>query len=197
MSGFTLPPLVVDYDDRWLDVPLRGDARQWARTTARDIACRADLKGRQERKLAGILEGAGEIAQRATDASMGLLLFPDIREPIRAFVRFCPVDLAGTDGDEAWPALRDWLLPDEPGEEPADITEIATRAGTCRRIRFRPVTSEGSVRAVGEQVAYAWVFPRYDAGVIMTTAFPNIEDAGRWRPALDELAAAARLEEEQ
>jgi hypothetical protein len=194
MSGFSLPPLVVDHDDRWLDVPLRGDVRQWAKSTARDIAGRAGLKGRQERKLAGILEGAGEIAQRATDASMGLLLFPDIWEPIRAFVRFCPVDLAGADGDQAWPALRDWLLPDEPWEEPADITEIATKAGTCHRVRIRQVTGEGSVRAVGEQLAYAWVFPRYDAGVIMTTAFPNLEDAGRWRPALDELAATAELE---
>jgi len=196
MSGFTLPPLVVDHDQRWLDVPLRGDVRQWATSTARDIAGRVGLKRRQERRLAGILEGAGEIAQRATDASMGLLLFPDVWEPVRAFVRFCPVDLAGADGDAAWPALRDWLLPDEPWEEPAEITEIATRAGTCRRARFRRITGEGSVRAVEEQLAYAWVFPRYGAGVIMASAFPKLEDAGRWRPALDELAASAQLEEQ-
>ncbi len=195
MSEFTLPPLVIDHDDRWLDVPLRGDIQQWAKSTARDIAARAGLERREERELTEILEGAGEIAQRAQDASMGLLLFPDIREPVRAFVRFCPVDLAGADDDAAWPALRDWLLPDEPWEEPADITEIATKAGTCHRIRIRQVTGEGSVRAVGEQLAYAWVFPRYDAGVIMTTAFGNLEDAGRWRPALDELAATGQLTE--
>lgn len=197
MTGFTLPPLVVDHDERWLDVPLRGDLRPWAKATARDIAGRAGLKGRDERKLTGILEGAGEIAQRATDASMGLLLFPDIREPIRAFVRFCPLDLAGTGSDEAWPAIRESLLPDEPWEEPAEITEFTTRAGTCHRIRRTSVTGQGSVRAVGEQLAYVWVFPQYDAGVVMTTAFGNLEDAGRWRPALDELAGTAQLQSEQ
>jgi hypothetical protein len=194
MSGFTLPPFAVDHDERWLDVPLRGDIPHWAKRTARDIATRADLKGREERKLTGILQGAGEIAQRAQDASMALLLFPDIWQPIRAFVRFCPVDLAGTDADQAWPKLRDSLLPDEPWEEPASITEIATKAGICRRVQRKELSSEGSVRAVGEQLAYVWAFPQYGAGIIMTTAFPNLEDAGRWHPALDDLATSAQLE---
>jgi hypothetical protein len=194
MSEFALPSFVVDHDERWLDVPLRGDIQQWAKGTARDIAARTGLKGRDERKLNGILQCAGEIAQRSQDASMGLLLFPDVWQPIRAFVRFCPVDLAGTDADQAWPKLRDSLLPAEPWEEPADITEITTKAGTCHRVQRKQLSGEGSVRAVGEQLAYAWVFPRCSAGIIMTTAFPNLEDAGRWRPALDELAATAQLE---
>jgi hypothetical protein len=196
MSEFTLPPFVVDHDERWLDVPLRGDIAHWAKHTARDIAARADLKGREERKLTEILQGAGEITQGAQDASMALLLFPDIRQPIRALVRFCPVDLAGTNADQAWPKLRDSLLPDEPWEEPADITEIATKAGICRRIQRKELSGEGSVRAVGEQLAYVWIFPQYGAGIIMATAFPNLEDAGRWRPALDGLAASAQLEAE-
>lgn len=197
MSEFTLPPFVVDHDERWLDVPLRGDIQRWARDTVRDVAARAGLKGREQRQLTAILESAGQIAQRAQDASMGLLLFPNIREPIRAFVRFCPAYLAGTDDDQVWPQLREWLLPDEPWEENAEITQIPTKAGTCYRVRRRELSGEGSVRSVGEQLAYAWVFPQYRAGVIMATAFPKLEEAGRWRTALDELAATAKLDEEE
>jgi hypothetical protein len=173
--------------ERWLDVPLCGDIRRWASDTAREVAARAGLKGREQRKLAEILEGAGQIVQRAQDASMGLLVW----EPIRAFVRFCPVDLAGADDDLASPRLREWLLPDESWEEPAEITQIPTKAGTCYRVRAA-CAGEGNVRGEGEQLAYAWVFPEYGAtGVIMAAAFLRLEEAGRWRTVVDELAARA------
>ncbi len=144
LSGFTLPPRVVNHDERWVDVPLRGDVGQWAKSTARDIAGRAALKGGQERKLAGILEGAGEIAQRATDASMGLLLFPDIWEPVRAFVRFCPVDLAGADGEAAWPALRDCPTSQRPPTSPRS----PPRPG--------PATASGSGRSPARAASGRW-----------------------------------------
>lgn len=159
MTEFTLPPFAVDHDERWLDVPLRGNSRQWAKNTARDIATRTGLKGREERKLTGILQGAGEIAQRAQDASMGLLLFPDIWQPIRGLVRFCPVDLADMDRDEAWRVLHDGLVSGASLTEPAEITEIATKAGTCRRIRLRLVTGDGNGSGVEEHFAYVWILP--------------------------------------
>ena len=96
-----------------------------------------------ERKLAEILAGAGQIAQQAQDASMGLMLFPDIRKRSPAFVRFCPVDLDGADDDQAWPKLQEWLVPDEPWDESAEITQIATEAGYAtspRQQRCGPVS---------------------------------------------------------
>jgi hypothetical protein len=193
MSEFSLPPFEVDNDDRWLDVPLCGDIRRWASDTAREVAARAGLKGPEQRRLAEFLEGAGQIVQQAQDASMGLMVW----EPIRAFVRFCPADLAGAADNQAWPRLREWLLPDESWEEPAEITQIPTKAGTCYRVRRRELSGDGSVRAGGEQLAYAWVFPQYGAGVIVAAAFLKLEEAGRWRTVLDELAATAKLDEEE
>jgi hypothetical protein len=37
MTNFTLPPFVVDWDGRWVDVDMRGDLREWAQGTTRDV----------------------------------------------------------------------------------------------------------------------------------------------------------------
>jgi hypothetical protein len=198
MTDFSLPPLTVDYDGRWVAVDLHGDLHEWARRAAAEVLARwGSRSGKREKQLATLLEGAGDLARRAGDASIALLLYPVLGEGVRAVVRFSPVDMSGHDGEDAWQVLLTGLIPDEPWEEPAEITEIATGAGPCRRIMRRYVTGEGSggVRPVGEQIAYAWVFPQFGAGVVMGTAFINLQEAGMWRPVLDELAAATRLED--
>jgi hypothetical protein len=198
MTEFTLPPFALDYDTRWVAVDLHGDLGDWARRAARDVLTRFDVRGggRREKRLANLFEGAGKLARQADDASMAFLLYPILAEGVRALVRFCPVDLSGCEEEEAWSVLAEGLFPPESwADNPPEVTEIASQAGRCRRFLQRYVRSDGTEGPVGEQVAYLWVFPQYGAGVVMTTAFPNLEEAGRWRPTLDELAAAAELDE--
>lgn len=191
MTEFSVPPLAVDYDGRWIAVDLHGDLHEWAKRAAADVTRR--WGGRKQRRLLPLLEGAGELARSAGDASIVLLLYPVPGEGIRAIVRFCPVDLAGLEGDEAWSELLGDPVPDEPWEEPAEITQLSTNAGPCRRVLRKWVAGEGNTRGLGEQANYVWLFPQYGAGVIMTTSFVNLAEAGRWRPVLDELATAAEL----
>jgi hypothetical protein len=197
MTYFTLPPMIVNYDGRWTKVDMHGDLGAWARETARDVLDRFGKRpgGKQEKKLTKYFEGVGTLARRAQDSNAVYMLYPILGEGARAIVRFCPVDMGGWQEDEAWPTLLKGLIPDEPWEEPPEITEMATPAGTCHRIRRRGVTGDGSVRSVGEQFAYCWVFPEYGAAVVMTTAFQNLQEPGLWRPALDELAMAVGMEQ--
>lgn len=192
-----MPPLIVNADGRWIDVDLQGNLGDWARRAADQALARWGIPGggRRERRLTRLLEGAGEIARKAVDASMVFLLYPVLDDGIRAVARFCPVDLAGREGEQAWSELLAMLLEPVPGVSSPEVTEIISRAGQCRRIRWQGLLNEGSEGPVGEHLAYVWAFPQYGSGVIMATAFTNLEEAGRWRSALDELAAAAELDE--
>jgi len=194
MADFTLPPMVVSYDGRWIEVDMSGDLGAWAQRTARDVLdrCGEHPGGRQEKRLAKYLEDAGAIARRAQDSNMVYMLYPVLGEGVRAIVRFCPVDMSGWEKDEAWPVLLKGLVPDE---KPLEITELETPAGTCHRIRGRTITGKGKARKAGEQFAYCWVLPQYGAGVVMTTAFEDLAEAVFWRPTLDELALAVELEQ--
>jgi hypothetical protein len=193
MTEFEPPPVVVDHDENWITVDLKGDLGDWARRTASGIMSRVPGRPRRriEKHMVSVLEGAGAIARRAQGASIAMLLAPDVNDKIKAVVRFCPVDLAGKDEDEAWAELVSALSTDEP----PDVTEIATGAGPCRRIRQRYAAGEqGPERPVGEHVNYVWLLPRWGAAVIMTTAFDDLLEAGRWRAALDKLAGGVGLE---
>jgi hypothetical protein len=195
MTEFTLPPLVVDYDGRWIDVDLHGDLGDWARRAAREVLARWDARGgRREKRLTALLEAAGQVARQAEDASMVFLLYPELGGSVQAMVRFCPVDLAGNDELHSWSGVVSELFPpDTWGDDPPEATEIASPAGTCRRLRRRHVMRE--VGGVGEHLTYIWVFPQYGAGVIMAPSFANMEEADRWLPAIDKLAATAQLDE--
>jgi hypothetical protein len=194
-SEFSLPPLVISCDDRWVRVPLNGDLDEWARKATADYAA---AHGGDKRQIGTLLEGAGKIARKAEDAAAALILIPVADEGIRALVRFCPVDMSGVgQDDDGWSALIGDLTPDSPWDEPAEIIEMATKAGPCRRItRKWYLEAEGSLRPVGEHVAYGWLFPQYGAGIFMMTSFTDLAEAGRWRGALDELATAVELEQE-
>jgi hypothetical protein len=41
-----------------------------------------------------------------------------------------------------------------------------------------------------------WIFPQYGAAMVMATGFANLQEAGMWRPVLDELASAIGLKGE-
>jgi hypothetical protein len=71
---------------------------------------------------------------------------------------------------------------------------METPAGTCRRIRFLEAQRDAGTPAV-EHLLYLWMFPGYGAGMVMSTTFQSLAEAGQWRPAVDELATSARLDE--
>jgi hypothetical protein len=199
MTDFTLPPITVNCDARWIKLDLDGDLGAWARRTASDALSRFSEPpgGEQQERLATYFAGVGEIARRAQDASIVLLLYPVLWEVVRSVVRFCPVNMSGWDSsDEAWPVLLKGLVPDEPWEEPAEITELPTDAGLCHRIRRRSIRGDDDIRGVGEELGYCWTFPQYGAAMVMATGFANLQEAGMWRPVLDELASAVGLKEE-
>ncbi len=196
MTGFRPPPLSVVHDDQWVEVPLRGDLAAWARDTAADILDRAGDGGpglAGAPRLTALLEGAGGLARDAGDAVIALLLFPTLADGIKAVVSFSLIDLAGRGEADAWAELMPALAPPSGGAEPPEVTDIASRAGTCRRIRQRYLRGEGRDRPVGEHVGYIWVFAGYGAGVAMTTSFTDLVEAGRWRAALDALAGGVEL----
>lgn len=195
MTEFVLPPMIVDHDENWLLVDLHGDLGDWAQRTARDVMSRMPGRHghRMEKHMISVLEAGGAIARKPQDAAIAYLLIPDVNDTIKAVVRFCPVDLADWDEDEAWPELLSALSTDDT----PDVTEVSTGAGPCRRIRARYAAGEaGPERPVGEHVNYVWILPRWRAAVIMTASFGDLLEAGRWRPALDKLAAGAGLEPE-
>jgi len=195
-----MPPLAVGYDSRWVHVPLSGDIGEWAQQATADYLAK---NGGHKKQVKSLLEGAGEIARRATDAAMALILMPVAAEGIRALVRFCPVDMSEVDlstvdmsavGEDVWSAMIGDITPANQWEESPEVTDMATKAGPCRRVVRRVVEGEGNTLAITEHIVYAWVFPQYAAGVFMVTSFLNLAEAGRWRGALDELAAAVELE---
>lgn len=190
---FTVPPFVVDYDIRWISVDLRGDLGAWARKSAKDVLARWGSRGGiREKNLARFLEEAGKIARKAPDvASMAYLLYPVLGEKIRAIVRLMPVDMRGHDEASGWEAMLAWLVPPaETGIDP-EITDIPTDAGLCKRIRYRHTAGNGPT----EHLAYAWVYPEYGSAVVMSCAFTDLGEADEWRPVVDELVAAAQLDE--
>ena len=200
MTGFRLPPLVADYNQLWLEAELRGtgDGRGWARRAAAELLSRPQWAGsrtrRGERILIALLEQAAVIARKQQGASMGLILIPSPEEGIEGMVAFCPVDLAGHAGDEAWEELVEQLAPEFPGDYPREITPMETRAGPCRRLRLRYAAGQGPERPLGENIGYLWIFEEYGAAVMMTISFPDILQAARWLPALDELALSVWLQ---
>jgi hypothetical protein len=194
MSEFSLPPLGVGYDGRWVQVPLSGDLDEWAEQATADYAA---AHGGDKQQIRALLAGAGDIIRGTEGSVLALILIPVAAEGIRALVRFCPIDLsAAGEDDDRWSALLGDLTPDSPWEEPGEVTELVTKAGPCRRVIGRYVEGEGNTRAIGENVAYGWLFPQYGAGFLMLTSFISLSEARRWRSALDELATAVELHQE-
>jgi hypothetical protein len=195
MTDFTLPPFTVDFGGWWIDVDLHGDIEAWARRSAEDVLARWGAQNRRRAaKLAAMLEQAAQITRRTQGANMALLLYPVLGEGIRAALLFFPIDVSGHDQESGWQAMLDDLLPPAVRDQVhPEITEMATAAGPCRRVRFEQARPEPGGQVI-EQLAYLWMFPQYGAGVIMSTTFQNLAEAGRWRPAIDELATSAKLD---
>jgi hypothetical protein len=201
VTGFRLPPLVVDYNQLWLEAEVRGagDGKGWARRATAELLSRPQWaqyrtpKG--EKRLIAFLEQAAVIARKQQDASMGFILIPSHEEGIKGMAAFCPVDLAGRAGDEAWDELLEHIAPEIPGDYPREIIVMETKAGPCRRVRLRYAEGRGPERPLGEHVAYLWVFENFGAAVMMTMTFPDIMQAARWLPALDELALGVWLQQ--
>jgi hypothetical protein len=201
MTEFRLPPLVVDFNQLWLQADVRGDSGDWAGQAVAELLSRQQWAAYRtadgEQRLLALMRQAAVIARKQAggSASMGFILIPSPEEGIKGMAAFSPVDLAGRDAAEAWGDLLDQLAPEVPGEDPRDITPIETKAGECRRLRMRYAAGEGPERPVGEHVAYLWVFGDYGAAIMMTISFPSLLEAARWLPALDELAAGVWLQQ--
>ena len=194
-----MPPLVVDFNQLWLQADVRGADGNWASRSAADVLSRPQWAAHRtpdgEKRLTALLREAAVIARKqGASASLGFILIPSPDDGIKGMAAFSPVDLAGRDTAEAWDNLLKQLAPELPGDYPPDVTVLRTRAGECRRVRLRYAAGEGPERPVGEHVAYVWVFADYGAAVLMTMSFPGLLEAARWLPALDELAAGAWLQ---
>ena len=200
MTEFRLPPLVVDFNQLWLQADVRGDSADWAGRAVTELLSReqwAAYRTRDgEKRLTALMRQAAVIARKQAggSAALGFILIPSPEEGIKGMAAFSPVDLAGRDAAEAWDDLLEQLAPAVPGEYPRDITPMQTKAGECRRLRMRYAAGAGPERPVGEHVAYLWVFGDYGAAVMMTISFPSLLEAVRWLPALDELAAGVWLQ---
>jgi hypothetical protein len=196
MTEFTVPPFTLDYDGRWVEIELHGDLDKWAQHAASEVLTRWKASGRKrEKQLTALFRAAGQIARKAQDAMTALMLYPSLGGAIPAMVRFSPVDLGGNDELHAWSVLVEELFPpDSWGEHPPEVTEIQTRAGTCRRFRKRVVT-DAATGAESEVVVYIWVFEQYGSGMILAPSFSSIEAADTWLAVVDDLAAAAALDE--
>lgn len=198
MTEFRLPPLVVSYNQLWLQADLTGSEGNWAWRAAAELLSRPQwaqyrtTKG--EKRLTALMEQAAAISRRQQGACLGFVLIPSPEEGVRGMAAFFPVDIAGRDGEEAWTDLIGQLAPDLPGDYPPEITRMQTKAGECRRLRSRYASGDGPERPVGEHVTYLWVFADYGAAVAMTMSFTQLLEAARWLPALDELAAGAWLQ---
>jgi hypothetical protein len=199
MTEFSLPPLVVDYNQLWLKADLSaGGDPAWPARAAAELLARPQWESQRARKnakrlTARLTEAAG-IARRQPGASMGFILVPSPEEGFKGMAAFSPVDIVGRDADEAWEDLIAQLAPEIPGDWPPDITRMETKAGECRRLRLRYAAGEGPERPVGEHVAYVWVFAEYGSAVIMSISFTSVLESARWLPALDQLAADAWLQ---
>jgi hypothetical protein len=200
MTEFRLPPLVVDFNQLWLQADIRGADRGWAGQAAAELLLRpqwaADRTRHGQKGLTALMRQAAVIArkQAGDSASMGFILIPSPCEGVKGMAVFSPVDLAGRDAAEAWDDLLEELAPELPGGYPPDITLMQTKAGECRRLRLRYAAGQGPERPVGEHVAYLWVFEDYGAAIIMTISFASLLEAARWLPALDELASGVWLQ---
>jgi hypothetical protein len=199
MNDFRLPPVVVDYNQLWLEIDLRGDVNAWAQRACDDLLHRGHWSGfrsrRGRRQVTVLLAQAAEIARQPQDASMAFLLIPSPQDGVKATVHFSPVDLAGQEGDEAWQTLLSELAPELPGDYPPEIATLASKAGECRRMRLRYAAGRGPERPVGEHNGYIWVFDAYGAAVLMATSFVSLLEAARWHAALDELARDVWLQQ--
>jgi hypothetical protein len=200
MTEVRLPPLVVDYNQLWIeaDVSGNGDGNAWAWRAAAQLLARpqwAELRTPNgEKQLTAVMERAAAIARESPGASMGFILIPSPEDGFKGLAAFSPVDLAGRDGDEAWTDLVEQLTPELPGDLPPDITVMETKAGDCRRLLVRYPAGEGPERPIGQHVCYLWVFEEYGAAVIMSMSFISLLEAAQWLPALDQLAADTWLQ---
>jgi hypothetical protein len=114
MADFSIPPVVIDYGGWWIDVDLEEDPRTWAQRTAPQVLARWGWRGKPYKKrLTSQLDAAAQVSRKAQDAIGVLLLYPELGNDIRAFVRSVPVDLSGHDEDSAWKAMLGSLVPAE------------------------------------------------------------------------------------
>lgn len=199
MAEFQLPPLVVDYNQLWIEADLRGEGGNWAWRSAAELLSRphwaAYRTAAGEKRLTRLMQQAAVIArEQGESASMGFILIPSPTEGFKGMAVFAPMDLVGRDAAEAWEDFSQQVASEFPGDFPLDVTRLQTKAGECRRLRLRYVSGEGSERQVGEHITYFWIFEDYGAAIIMNMSFISLLESARWLPALDELAAGVWLQ---
>jgi hypothetical protein len=190
-----IPVLVADYDASWISVDLSADPAAWAEAEAAERLAR-DGHAPKKRELRGYtdyLETMVRTATRVEDAMGLFLLAPQGDGKVVAAVRMVAVELEEGDDQQPIETARRIVAPDElPVVEPAEVSEIVSPAGIAVRGRTRIIGGSGGVT---ELLTYAWVFPGFRFAAALTTAFTDLVEAGRWRPAVDALAASVALAE--
>jgi hypothetical protein len=200
MTAFQLPPLVVDYNQLWVEADVLGkeDPRAWAWRAAAELLARPPFAALRtpegEKRLTAVMEQAAALARKQQGANMGFILAPSPEDGLVGMAAFSPVDLAGQGPDEAWAELLDQLVPEFPGDFPPEVSVLETKAGQCRRLLQRYPAGEGPERQIGLHAFYFWVFAEHGAAVIMSMSFTSLLEAARWVPALDQLAAETSVD---
>lgn len=88
MTEFRLPPLVVDFNQLWLQADVRGDSGNWAWRAAANLLSRPHWASYRtpdgEKRLTALMRRAAVIArEHGASASMGFILIPSPGEGIK------------------------------------------------------------------------------------------------------------------
>ena len=162
----------------WLEVDLEAEPATWVPAAVR------------ERWQAGGLPPQPDLLDAVVHAVT--MVVTTIREedppPFMAFL----LHPAPDDG----PLAAEMRLPEEMLTLPAEERVLDSVAGPVVRMvqRFASPDSPG-VETVTETIAYAWMLDDDGHPVVLTlsTAFEDLDDAVRWRNALDELALSVTV----
>ena len=193
-----LPPFVVDYDTNWVSVGLNGDLDAWSADAAREVLARDGRSASKKdvRRLADHFAAAGAVATRVPDSMATFLLCPAPERRVLTVVRMVAVELSDEDVAAGVETAQRIVAPDDlPAIEPPELTTVDTPAGPAARSLARVARAGGGDHEVHEWLNYAWVVPGYRFAVVLTTAFADLVEAGRWRPAVDALAGGVAMAE--
>jgi hypothetical protein len=182
------PDVAFDYDTRFVEMDLRGDARTWARSAAETAfeqtghdAGRHDVK-----RLAGMLETLAERTREMQPVG-AFALVPEPWAGVAGIVRVTPVDLAGQPLDRL---LAEMTMNEAELAAAPETGRIETAAGDAVWLRQRIV---GAGSEVTEDLEFVWHFPREDAALVLGIGFSDLLEAARWRPAIHDLARGISL----
>lgn len=183
------PPVVFDYDTRFLPIDFRGDIARWSKEAAETAWQRSGRKyGRREVKgLAKTLETLAELTRQLNPMG-AFALVPEPWAGVAGVVRLLPLDLGGP--TQMSDLLSQLTYPPEELAAPVESGTLQTPLGEASWLHQLTVTEDG----VSSSRQFIWLFPELEAALAMTIAFTDPLQSARWKSALEDLARGADLD---